>query len=84
VADEASLQLGQDAVDALAQIGVTTDLRGKFRWSHAFVGASGAEGAALEAADLLQPAAVSLGAPVDGPTVYGQLQVIEIEGAGGR
>jgi hypothetical protein len=82
VADEASLQLGQEAVDALGEIGVATDLRGKFRWSHAFIGAVGAEGAALEDADLLRPAVVALGAPVDGPTVYGQLRAIELESAG--
>jgi hypothetical protein len=81
VADEASLQLGQDAVDALGEIGVATDLRGRFRWSHAFIGAVGAAGAAVEDAALLRPAVVVLGAPVDGPVVYGQLRAIEIEEA---
>jgi hypothetical protein len=83
VADEASLQLGQEAVDALREIGVATDLRGKFRWSHAFIGATGATGAAVEDAALLRPAVVALGAPVDGPVIYGQLRAIEIGGAEG-
>ena len=42
VADEASLNLGQDAVDALGRLGVLTDLRDRFRWSHAFIGVAGA------------------------------------------
>lgn len=72
VQDEASFNLGQDAVAALAQIGVVTDLRGKFRWSHAFIGIVGASpGTALEQAGLLQPATVYFGAPVDGAVVYG-------------
>ncbi len=66
VNDEASLNLGQDAVDALGRIGVTGDLRGKFRWSHAFVGVAGAApGTAAEAMDLLHPATVFVGVPVD-------------------
>ena len=80
VADEASLNLGEDAVAALAKIGVKTDLRGKFRWSHAFVGAAGAAaGTALEQAQLLQPASVAIGAPVDGAEVYGGVRSITIE-----
>jgi len=80
VADEASLQLGQDAVDALRGLGVLTDLRGRFRWSHAFIGVAGAEpGAALEAAGLLQPAQVNIGPALDWPRVYGELLSIVIE-----
>ena len=74
VADEASLRLGADAVEALAQLGVVTDLRGRFRWSHAFVGVVGAApGSAVEAAAVLRPATVWLGSPADGPRVYGPL-----------
>ncbi len=80
VRDEASLQLTQEAVDALAATGVTADLRGKFRWGHAFVGAAGAAyGTALESAELLRPAVAFVGAPVDGERVYGQLQGITIQ-----
>jgi hypothetical protein len=51
VSDEASAELGADAVAALGTLGVQTDMRGRFRESHAFVGVKGAPGGtALEAA----------------------------------
>jgi hypothetical protein len=51
VSDEASAMLGADAVAALETLGVQTDIRGRFRESHAFVGVKGAPpGSALEAA----------------------------------
>jgi hypothetical protein len=50
IRDEASALLTQEAVDALRALGVGGDLRGRFRESHAFVGAKGAApGTALEA-----------------------------------
>ena len=87
VRDEASLHLGQDAVDALQEAGVATDLRNRFRWSHAFVGVTGAEtgtgpGTALEDANLLRPAVVAVGPAVNGPRVFGQLQALEIDQTG--
>jgi hypothetical protein len=79
-ADEASLLLGDEAAGALAEIGVATDLRGKFRWSHAFAGAVGAPpSSALEDASLLRPAVVAIGLPVDGATIFGQLRALTIE-----
>jgi hypothetical protein len=82
VADEASLNLGEDAVAALRAIGVAGDLRGKFRWSHAFVGVVGARvppgrGSALEQTALIRPARVWLGAPVDAPQVFARLLTVE-------
>jgi hypothetical protein len=72
VRDEASMSLTETAVNALKTIGLTTDLRARFRWSHAFVGVVGAPpGSALESAKLLQPATVSVGIAVDAPAVYG-------------
>jgi len=72
VNDEASLGLNEAAVNALAGLGVVADLRGRFRWSHAFVGTVGAEKAtARESAALLQPALAVVGLPVDGPRIYG-------------
>ena len=72
VNDEASVNLGQDAVEALSRLGVATDLRGRFRWSHAFVGAMGADkGTAREDAALLRPALAIIGLPVDGPEIFG-------------
>ena len=72
VNDEASVNLGEDAVAALARLGVATDLRGRFRWSHAFVGAVGADAkTAREDAALLRPALAVVGLPVDGPKIFG-------------
>lgn len=62
VRDEASLNLGQDAIDALAAIGAAIDLRGKFRWGHAVIGIKGAApGTALEAAGRAEPVQVYVG-----------------------
>ena len=79
-ADEASINLGQDAVDALRTAGVAGDLRNRFRASHAFVGVVGAApGTAVEAMSLLEPATVAVGSPVDAPRVYGAVREISIE-----
>jgi hypothetical protein len=80
VADEASVNLGQDAVDALRAAGVAGDLRNRFRTSHAFVGVVGAApGTAAEAMSLLEPATIAVGSPVDAPVVYGALREITVE-----
>jgi hypothetical protein len=72
VADEASHQLQAPAVEALQRLGVSGDLRNKFRWSHALIGVVGAApGSALEEMELIRPATVWLGAPVDAEWVYG-------------
>ncbi|MCB0105455.1 MAG: hypothetical protein KDE53_06090, partial [Caldilineaceae bacterium] len=71
VMDEASNALDDGAVQALAALGVATDLRGRFRWSHAFIGVKGAPpGSAIEQLSLLQPATVAVGVAVDAPTIY--------------
>ncbi len=50
VRDEGSGRLTAEAVTALGQLGVTGDLRGRFREAHAFIGVKGASpGTALEA-----------------------------------
>lgn len=50
VKDDASAKLGEDAVAALRTLGMTTDLRGGFRLSHAAIGVKGAPpGTAIEA-----------------------------------
>jgi len=62
VRDEASLNLRQDAIDALAGIGATVDLRGRFRWGHAVIGVKGAAtGTVLEAASRDEPVQVYVG-----------------------
>ncbi|MFN8444253.1 MAG: interleukin-like EMT inducer domain-containing protein [Caldilineaceae bacterium] len=87
VADEASCRLGQSAVDALHQIGAATDLRGHFRWSHAFIGLANARpGNAVESAQLLEPAEVHVegrskdGKVVTDGTVYGSVGKIRYFG----
>jgi hypothetical protein len=66
VGDEASRLLGQEAVDALRGIGVTGDLRGRFRWGQAIIGVRGAvPGTALEAMDWMRPVHLAVG---DGAT----------------
>lgn len=43
VSDEASRSLAPEGVEALHRLGCRVDLRGRFRWSHAFIGVVGAE-----------------------------------------
>jgi len=69
-ADEVSMNLGEEAIAALRSVGAVGDLREKFRWGHAVIGAKGAEpGSALEALDGLRPVGVAIGPPVTEPTV---------------
>ena len=78
-ADEVSLSLDQTGVDALARLGVVGDLRGRFRASHAFIGAVGAApGSAVEAQSLVYPASVWAGAPLPAPAAYAALRAVEV------
>jgi hypothetical protein len=80
VADEASMNLGEEAVVALRSIGAAGDLRERFRWSHAIIGVKGAEpGSALEALDGLRPVSVAVGPPVTGPAVTAAVEWIRFE-----
>jgi hypothetical protein len=73
--------LSAEAVAALATLGVAGDLRGKLRWSHAFIGAVGAPaGSAQEALGLLQPATVYTGPAVAGAAVSGGVGRVRISG----
>jgi hypothetical protein len=79
VRDEASLSLPEEAVSALRALGVESDVRGKFRWSHAFVGAAGAPpGSAVEALDGIRPAQVSIGLPVSAPQAAAWLTAVVV------
>ena len=65
VRDEASAKLTQEAVDALRLLGLQGDLRGRFRWSHAAIGAKGLPaGQGIEDTQALRPATVKLGLSV--------------------
>lgn len=80
VRDEASYNLGEDAVSALRGVGVAADLRGAFRGSHAFIGVVGASvGSALEAFSPFHPATVAAGPPVDASQISGGVGRIEFK-----
>jgi hypothetical protein len=67
--------LGEKAISALQRLGVAGDLRGKFRWSHAFIGVVDAPPAsAVEEIQLIHPAAVWAGVPLPAAAGYGALQ----------
>jgi len=70
VADEASLNLTEEAVAALSSVGAVGDLRERFRWNHAIIGMKGASpGQALEAQAVLQPSLVYTGIGATAPAV---------------
>lgn len=69
--------LAESATVALQQVGVAGDMRGQFRWSHAFVGVVGAPAnSAIEESQLIQPAAVWVGIPLPAVAGYGPLQSV--------
>jgi hypothetical protein len=79
-ADEVSMKLSQEAVDALGSIGAVGDLRDRFRWSHAIIGRKGAQpGSAQEALDHLRPVRVAAGPPLTEPSVAAALDWIRFE-----
>jgi hypothetical protein len=74
VRDEASMNLNEEAIQALRSVGIAFDLRGHFRWGHAFIGVVGAApGTAAEAWGGIEPAQVSVGLPVSSPWVAAAL-----------
>ena len=77
--DEASLNLTQEGVDALRSLGVGGDLRGHFRWGHAFIGQKGdAAGTAREAMDGVRPVQLSLGLPLSATEAAAAVDAIEV------
>ena len=77
--DEASLSLTQEGVDALRSLGVGGDLRGHFRWGHAFIGQKGdAAGTAREGMDGVRPVQLSLGLPLSAPEVAAAVDAVEV------
>lgn len=82
VRDEASMDLGQDAVDALHGLGVSMDLRGHFRWGQGFIATAGA-GAGwaqpVEGSDAVRPVQLSFGFPINEPRLAAQVFEIRID-----
>jgi hypothetical protein len=80
VRDEASLNLSDEGVAALRSLGVQADLRGYFRWGHAFIGRTGAGATpATEMLDGWRVAEVSFRLPVSSPAVAAALGGVRIE-----
>jgi len=78
-ADEAAYNLTGEAVRALQQLGIRFDMRGHFRWSHAFIGVKGAApGTALEAWSETRPAHVFAGVPASEPHLAAELSEFEL------
>lgn len=81
--DEVSRELQQEAVDALQQLGVESDLRFQFRMGHAFIGVKGAQpGQALEQVDGRWPANVAVGKNVSANQVSFALGPLSYERIG--
>jgi len=73
------MNLGQEAIDALRTLGVGADLRGHFRWGHAFIGVVGASpGTAVEIVNGIRPAQVSVGLPVSARDVAAALTDVAV------
>jgi hypothetical protein len=75
-ADEASNQLGEEAVAALQAIGATDDLRGCFRCSHAFI--RNQAGHTVEILDPLRPAGVTTNLGLTEPNIAALVDWIQI------
>jgi len=85
VRDEASMHLSEPAVQALRSLGLQGDLRDRFRWSHAAIGAKGlAPGQALEDIQSIRPATVKLGLGVTEPQVAAAFDWIKFSAAQGH
>lgn len=79
IRDEATHNLGQEAVDALHTIGSAADLRRHFRWGHAFIGAAGAQQTpAQEEVSGWRVAQATLGMTTTAPQVAAALLCVEV------
>ncbi|MBE7550202.1 MAG: hypothetical protein HS126_03890 [Anaerolineales bacterium] len=77
VADEASANLGEEAVHALQAVGARGDLRGCFRCSHAFIRTP--KGETYEAFDALHPVGVTTGLGLTEPQMAAEVEWIKVE-----
>jgi hypothetical protein len=79
IRDEAALNLGPEAVDALRALGSSADLRGRFRWGHALIGVTGGgPGTAQEAVSGWRVGQVATGVPITAPQVAAALSGVWI------
>jgi hypothetical protein len=79
--DEASANLTDEAVAALSTLGLRDDLRGHFRWGHAFIGSKGPSWVTpQEAMDGIRPVQIGYGLPLSEPQVAAQLFEVVVEG----
>ncbi len=79
------MNLKPEAVAALQTLGVSTDLRGHFRWGHAFIGRKGAEpGSAQEDLSAILPAQVARGLPASAPQVAAAFTQVTITPLAGK
>ena len=75
-----SPKLSEQAVNALRSVGASQDLRGKFRWSYAFIGVKGAAlGSACEWASETMPTQCVVGIGAMEPNVAAAIQSMRIE-----
>ena len=79
--DEASYRLTQEGVDALKSLGAKTDLRGKFRWSHALLATKGSPESAREAASETDVSQIISGLGLTEPNIAASIGEIRIEPA---
>ncbi|HEX8682001.1 MAG TPA: interleukin-like EMT inducer domain-containing protein [Ardenticatenaceae bacterium] len=77
-------RLSDEVFAALETVGASpaSDMRGRFRWSHAFVGVKGAPaGRALEDSSPIRPARVTVGPALHSPTVAARFDRFHLEPA---
>lgn len=79
--DEASLHLTENAVNALKALGAKQDLRGKFRWSHAFLVEKDRIETAREAASEIQVSQVFNASLITEPYIAATFEQFTIEPA---
>lgn len=79
--DEASFRLTQEGVDALQSLGAKTDLRNKFRWSHALLATKGSPQTAREAASETNVSQIISGLGLTEPNLAAVIGEIRIEPA---
>ncbi|MCI0477531.1 MAG: hypothetical protein L0Y55_14895 [Anaerolineales bacterium] len=79
--DEASYRLTEEGVNALKSLGAKTDLRDKFRWSHAILATKGSAQSAREVASETNVSQIISGLGLIEPNIAASIGEIRIEPA---